>query len=66
MLSALVLPEQTGFNVFSKPCLILCSHECPKPNLSLANVFIPKGSLLVKVFFSTGLIKFNNTFGNTL
>ena len=55
MLSALVLPEQTGFNVFSKPCLILCPHECPKPNLSLANVFIPKGSLLVKVFLSTGL-----------
>ena len=60
VVSASILQEQSGFNMSLKPCLNLCPRRWLKPNLSLVNIFIPSGSLILNIFLSTGLINFNN------
>ena len=44
--------------------LNLCSGRWFKPNLNIANISIPNGSLTLKIFLSTGLINFKNALQN--
>ena len=64
MVSDSIVQEQNGCNVFLKLRLNLCSRKWLKPNLSLVNILIPNGSLILKVFFSAGLINFDNALQN--
>ena len=48
-----------------KPCLNLCSWRWLKPNLTLVNIFIPNGSLILKIFLSTGVINLNKALRKT-
>ena len=56
---ASILQVQSGFNVCLKPYLNLCSQRWLKCNLSIVNIFIPIGSLILKIFLSTGLLNFS-------
>ena len=60
MVSASMLQEQSGFSVSLKPFLNFSSRRWLKPNLSLVNIVIPNGSLILKIFLSIGLVNFNN------
>ena len=60
MVSASILQEQKGFNVTLKPCLNLWSRRWRKTNFSFVNIFIPNGTLILKIFISTGIINFIN------
>ena len=51
MVSSSILQKQSGFNVSLKPCLSLCLRRQLKPNLSLANIFIRSGSLILKIYY---------------
>ena len=52
--------DLSKFNVFLKSYRNLWSHRWLKPNLSLVNIFVPNGSLLLKISLSTPLTDFNN------
>ena len=58
MVSASVLPEQSGIKFYLNLCLNMGSCRWITPNLSLAIIFIPNGSLIFKIFLSIGLINF--------
>ena len=52
--------------MFLKSCLNFCPVRVLKPNCNLGNNYIPTESLILKVFFLTGLINFNNVIQNHL
>ena len=56
MVLASILQVQSGFNVCLKPYLNLCSQRWLK---CIVNIFIPIGSLILKIFLSTGLLNFS-------
>ena len=57
MVSALKLQEQRGFNIFFKVVYkFVFTKVTKKPNITLANIFIPDGLSFLKAFLSTGLV----------
>ena len=57
--------EHNGFSVSGKLCLLLCSLRLLKPTRRCANNFKPESSLVPKVLFTVGQIKFKSALRNT-